>query len=367
MSVYYNSLLDKLHFLAAQRGIPIGATFELTSRCTLDCKMCYIHRAANDLKVISSEKSTDWWLNIANKSQEAGVFSLLLTGGEPMIRNDFDEIYSACHNSGMLTSVNTNATLISDKRKDLFCKLRPQRLNITMYGYSAETYEKLCGNGKVFETVKNNILDLKKQGISIRLNYTITPLNHEDMYKVFDFAEENGIVTAATSYLYPPTRLPDNISAPFRSSPEQAAEFKLEWKRRLIGDDILSSRFERFKKGSTAIDINEECDEINGDRINCRAGKTTFWISWDGKMTPCGVMTSPVTEITDFNDAWNYIKEKRNDIYLPAKCKTCVIKDFCDVCAGVNMSETGATDEVSEYMCRYGKHYYEVCKEQFDR
>ena len=115
----YNSFLFAK---AGDRGIPLSGTFELTSRCNLDCKMCYIHKRANDRNAIRGELSTAQWLALAEECCKAGTLHLLLTGGEPTLRPDFKEIYTQCRNMGMMVSVNSNATLMDEKMMDF---LRP--------------------------------------------------------------------------------------------------------------------------------------------------------------------------------------------------------------------------------------------------
>ena len=89
----YNLFINKLFMKADLGKIPLAGTFELTSRCTLDCKMCYIHKGICNKEAQSREKSTEWWLKLAEECKKRGTLNLLLTGGEPLIRNDFKDIY----------------------------------------------------------------------------------------------------------------------------------------------------------------------------------------------------------------------------------------------------------------------------------
>ena len=86
-----------LHTKANAAGVPASATFELTSRCNFNCKMCYVHSQSSAL-CKSQEKSAEWWINLGKKAAEQGVVFLLLTGGEPLLREDFKEIYTASLN-----------------------------------------------------------------------------------------------------------------------------------------------------------------------------------------------------------------------------------------------------------------------------
>ena len=88
--IYSNYLFAK----AGSQGIPLSGTFELTARCNLDCRMCYIHKRANDAEARAGERTAARWLELAKECQEAGTLLLLLTGGEPFLRPDFRKIYS---------------------------------------------------------------------------------------------------------------------------------------------------------------------------------------------------------------------------------------------------------------------------------
>lgn len=148
--VKYAEYVNRLFAKSAKRGIPLSGTFELTARCNLRCRMCYIHREENDGEIKTDEFSSEEWLNIAKEAQQCGMLFLLLTGGEPFIRPDFEEIYRRCRELGIIVSINTNGTMIGEKQVELLRKLPPQRVNITLYGASEATYEKLCRSGSAF-------------------------------------------------------------------------------------------------------------------------------------------------------------------------------------------------------------------------
>ena len=70
--------------------------------------MLYSHRRSFDREALLGEKNTDWWVSLAKKAKDAGMLMLLLTGGEPLLRTDFDDIYKASKEMVLLVSVNTN-------------------------------------------------------------------------------------------------------------------------------------------------------------------------------------------------------------------------------------------------------------------
>ena len=359
-SINYDIFINQLFSKGTKMGTPLSGTFELTPRCTLNCKMCYIHRSPNSCEAIEKEKSTEWWLNLARDARKEGMLLLLLTGGEPLLRKDFEEIYLECRKMGFLVSVNTNGTLIDDEKIKFFAENPPQRLNITLYGTSPETYGELCGNADAFEKVIYAIKSLKEAGVNIKLNYTITPYNKDDMFKAYDIAKALDVPIQPVSYMFPPLRSScegDTV----RLSAEEAAQAHFQWQKHHFGDADFKKYLHYMKLGKTPEEFGEICVDKTGEKINCRAGSTVFWVTWDGKMTPCGMMVTPSVEINDFNAAWNYIRAERGNIILPAECKNCSLRKSCDVCAAVTFAETGKYDGVPTYVCQKAKEYNRLC------
>jgi radical SAM protein with 4Fe4S-binding SPASM domain len=100
-----------------------------------------------------------------------------------------------------------------------------------------------------------------------------------------------------------------------------------------------------------------ECIVDEGDGIRCKAGVTSFWMTWDGRMTPCGMMTTPVVYPLEvgFDAAWDQLRGQAGQIRTPAECVGCDHKELCSVCAAVCLTETGSFDKVPEYVCQRTK------------
>ena len=208
--VKYAEYVNRLFAKSAKRGIPLSGTFELTARCNLRCRMCYIHREENDGEIKTDEFSAEEWLNIAKEAQQCGMLFLLLTGGEPFIRPDFEEIYRRCRELGIIVSINTNGTMLGEKQVELLRKLPPQRVNITLYGASEATYEKLCRSGSAFERAYRAVAMLTEAGVPVKINYSVTPYNIGDLDAVERFANEHNLPLQAATYMFPPVRADEN-------------------------------------------------------------------------------------------------------------------------------------------------------------
>lgn len=182
----YDIYNQRLFARADMLGVPLSGTFELTPRCNFRCKMCYIHRAEHDAAARAAERSAAQWLALAEQCCREGTLMLLLTGGEPLLRPDFREIYTGCKRMGLVLSVNTNASLIDDDMVELFAANPPRRVNITLYGASPETYGALCGSREAYARVVRAILNLQSAGVIVKLNFSVTPYNRHDAQAVYD-------------------------------------------------------------------------------------------------------------------------------------------------------------------------------------
>ncbi len=354
MGLEYDMFISKLLSEADKKSIPLSGAFELTSRCSLDCKMCYVHRKENDCEAIKQEKDTEWWINLTEEAKKAGMFMLLITGGEPLLRKDFEEIYLNAKKSGLLVSVNTNGMLIDDSKVKFFEDNLPQKLNISLYGASEETYRELCGNGKAYKKVVDAIVKLKESGVNVKINYTVTQYNRHDAEKIYEFANELKIPVQTVTYMFPPVRAGGEAD---RMSPEEAAKAQFDCHMFNWGEE----KFRKHLEIKANLVRKPKETESDGETIPCRAGLSTFWVTWDGKMSPCGMITEPIFEIHNFNDAWSCIKDSRKKIFLPSECLNCELRSYCDMCAAVPLAETGEFGKVPEYACKKAAEFKRLC------
>ena len=164
-----------LHSKGRRLGLPIAGNFELTARCNFNCPMCYVHMTPEQLKATGKQELTaGQWIKIAKEARDKGMIFVLLTGGEPLVRKDFFEIYQGMKELGLLISINTNGSMLTGEILERFLQDPPVRFNISLYGGSNETYENMCGL-PVYNRVKENIRSLREAGVDVSLNLSITP------------------------------------------------------------------------------------------------------------------------------------------------------------------------------------------------
>ena len=356
---------EYLHAKAARLGIPISGTFELTPCCNMSCKMCYVRMTTAEQRAIAPLKTAEEWLNFGKECRDNGLLYLLLTGGEPFLRPDFRQIYQGLYRLGFLMSINTNGTLIDEEVVSWLKETPPTRVNVTLYGTSDETYARLCGNPHGYSQAVHGIKLLLHAGISVQLNCSLTPDNVNDFSGIYAFAKENHLQVRATSYMFPPIRrdaamIGENRRFTAMESAYQSARIICE----SYGEDWFLDRMTRDLPPIPS-ESGDDCPDIPGEGIRCRAGKCSFWVTWNGRLTACGMLPAdhaPDAFSSGFASAWQQVRTAAAAIRLPSKCATCEARDNCKACAAMVYGETGSFDKVPVYRCEMTKHYPAACR-----
>ena len=348
---------EYLYRKAAAVGIPLSGTFELTPLCNMDCKMCYVRLSRERQEAMGPLADAQRWLALGRQAREAGMLYLLLTGGEPFLHPQFRAIMEGLHQMGFLISLNTNATLIDEETVQWLKACPPVRVNVSLYGASDATYHRLCGNSRGFAEVKRAIALLLEAGISVKLNCSLTPHNAADLPEIADFARQRGLALQVATYMFPPLRKDGAlVGKNDRFTPREAAWY-------MAYADLLTLGKERFlaQEGKCPIpELPEEhCLDL-GDGVRCRAGRCSFWVSWQGDLMPCGMFPTegaPNVFSSPFVSAWEKVKENTAAIRLPAECALSNAKSACRACAAMVLTESGCFHKVPQYRCEMMQAY----------
>ncbi len=359
-------LTQYLHRKAARSKTPLSLCFELTPVCNMACKMCYVRMDRKTQESIAPLRSAAEWLSLAHEVRDQGLLFILLTGGEPFLYPELPALVEGLHQQGFIVSINTNGTMIDEKTVEWLRRSPPSRLNITLYGSSDATYQRLCGKPDGFTRVTHAIDLLREAGIHVKINASVTPWNAEDMEGVFRYCREKGLLIQATSYMFPPLRRDaHSVGKNQRFTPEEAAYWSAKIVSLLNGNEQYLRRFDSGELFVLPCEDLEECErnmEGDGDAIFCRAGRCSGWVTWDGKLLMCGMIpdeNAPKVFEEGFSSAWKKIVQKTDSIRLPAACKTCSLKDECRACAAMVYTESGNYSKVPDYRCRMAHAFSE--------
>lgn len=340
---------------AAQRHIPLGGTFELTPRCNLNCKMCFVRLDKSQMKKIARERTAKEWISLAEEAAKAGTLNLLITGGEPLLREDFEEIYTAISHMGFIVTLNTNATLMRPQYVKLFNKYPPTATNVTLYGASPETYKKVCGKSSEFSRTIEGLEMFASIPTELEVRTTFIKENMHELDELRQIANKYTPRFAINVY----------VNKAIRGSCSKAEETRLTPTEIFDLMDVNASYYRTQQNLSTTaseknmdtddnIKIKEYGFDLPPKIITCLAAKSMYWITWDGKMLPCGSFSSPYTLPfkEGFKEAWDRLPSLFENISLPQECTKCELSDGkCSNCPAMLQIETGSFYKTSEYIC----------------
>ncbi len=362
MSLNWKEFNKRLAANALENGIPISGAFELTSRCNFKCKMCYVACPANDVNALSIERSAEEWIDMGRQARDAGLLYLILTGGEVFIRPDFQKIYEALCNMGLNLTIYTNASLITPEKARWLGKMPPSKLSVTVYGASPETYERITGSADGFNRTIQALDNLKAENINLEIKTTVVEGNYKDYEQIYKIAHTYCDNLGIVNYISPRREGCGSDPMGNRLSPVDIVNYeryiteygeKMRHKDKSVELKIGQDEMEQNNLFSNK--VNKMLEE---SAFKCQAGKTGFWVTWDGRMLPCGLLNEPVAKIFEigFVNAWQQIREGCTKVPKCQDCIECDVQSECMVCPGRLMTETGCFTKPASYLCEAAKY-----------
>jgi radical SAM protein with 4Fe4S-binding SPASM domain len=333
----------------------ISFDLEITARCNNNCRHCYINLPADNKQAKRKELSLTQIKNIVEQAVSLGAFWCLITGGEPFLRKDFSDIYLYLKKKGLLVSVFTNATLITDEFIELFKKYPPRDIEVTVYGTTKEIYEKVTRITGSYDAFMRGLNLLLKNGIKVRFKAMALRSNVDELPQIAVFCRER-----TKDYF----RFDPFLHLRFDRNPKRNEEIKSE---RLSAEEIVAieradhERFSALEKDCDRL-IMTEAEHINCNHLfHCGTGNSSFSVSYDGYFRLCSSLWHPdcIYDLKkgDLTEAWENFVLKVRDIRssreeFVRKCRKCQIINLCIWCPAHSHLETGRMDTPVDYFCK---------------
>lgn len=356
MSTTWSSLTLKLIKQAREKETPLAGAFELTSRCNFKCRMCYVCQPSNNRETEARELTTSEWLRMAEEVRDEGALFITLTGGEIFLRKDIKDIYENMTKMGYRITLYTNASLIDADTAKWLGRIPPSIVSITIYGASDETYAKVCGVRDGFKKVIRSIDLLISEGIELELKTTMIKGNRHEFEQIADLANKRGVELGVIDYVSP--RREGCFSDPVgeRLSPSEMAillKQVKEYKINRSGINYIANKNIRIDNEAAKDILWRDSDGA----FRCSVCKWGYWISWDGRLIPCGLLSDPGTYPLQegFHSAWNELKKLCKNVPVATMCKECENLEHCDICPARLKAETGFFDKKAPYLCEFTK------------
>lgn len=350
------SVEQMLYAKAAARKIPIYGGFELTPYCNFACKMCYVQENKPGLPLLSGRQ----WLEFGRQAAGAGTMFIVLTGGEPLVHPDFKMIYSGLKKMGMVITINTNGSLIDEEMADFLASDMPRRVNVSLYGPNEQVYKDLCGNASGFRKTIRAIELMLERNIPVKINIVPNTISFPYLDEMLDICRKYDLTVEMTPYLFEPLRKCDGSTQRYRLSPEKMAEALVKWHRYRYNEHEMIARSILCHQMLPHFEASRQAEGTVP--LRCRAGSSSFWVCWDGKMNACVNMMRPQADVAQlgFAKAWEAVKEEGTAIRVPAKCSKCSLRGFCQTCAAIGFHQNGVFEKEPSIMCAATEHYAKI-------
>lgn len=318
--------------------IPIVGGIEITFRCNFRCLHCYV---PEDERGIQKEMTTQQIYRIMDEIADEGCLWLLLTGGDPLIRGDFLDIYTYAKKKGMLVTVFTNGSLITPEIVRCFKDLPPYLVEITLYGRTEETYNKITQTRGNLQKCLRGIDLLLKAEVPLKLKTMVMKSNKHELWDLKHFAESLGLAFRFDAVINPSL---DGSKGPCkeRLSPEEVVEL-----------DSLDP--ERIVEWNKFVRSYHQPPEDPYALYSCGAGINCFNIDAQGRLTPCLMVREPAYDLLsgNFKEGWrDFIYEVRSQEVPIGACSSCDKFSFCGYCPGWAQLEGHNPKEPLEYLCK---------------
>lgn len=329
---------------------------ELTERCNNDCLHCCINQPAGSALAKSREMDTAFVKRILDETAALGALSVRFTGGEPLLREDFSELYLYARRLGMKVMLFTNARLLGEGLADLFGRIPPlERIEITLYGMGEESCAAVTRSHHAYKETMRGIRLLQERNIPFIVKGALMAENAVDKRAVEAFAldnpwQEGRKPSFSMSFELRSRRDSEEqneIIRNHRITPEGYLQLLREW-----ADERFFLEMQQF----TAKFMGAPGDKL----FSCGAGKGGGCVDAYGNLQPCLPMRDPALTydlkqgslLEGIADFFPNICQMRatNPAYLE-RCGRCFIKGLCEQCPAKSWSENGTLDTPVEYLC----------------
>jgi radical SAM protein with 4Fe4S-binding SPASM domain len=337
------------------KRIPLSFELEITPRCNNNCRHCYINLPPGDKASQRNELTADEISAIADQATALGSLWCVITGGEPLIREDFIEIYMLLKRKGLLVSVFTNACLVTDEHIKLFRNYPPRDIEVTVYGAGRKTYEKVTGIPGSYDCFRRGLNLLAKGGIKVNLKAMAIRSNMHELKAIADFCRKS----TKEFFRFDPflhlrfdgnRRRNENIMAE-RLSPGEI----------IAAEQADPERLQAIIKQCSLVELPDTFQKPDSRLFQCSAGQESFAVSHNGLFHPCLSLRHEDC-IFDLRrgslaEAWfeftpRMLERTTDNSSFLKKCGLCPLMNLCQWCPAVAYLETGRMDQWCEHFCR---------------
>jgi AdoMet-dependent heme synthase len=324
---YYLKLAHSPQAENKERFVPLVMSWNVTRECNMKCSHCYIN--ATDKK-LSGELNTEEGKKLIDQICEVSHPLLILSGGEPLLRQDIYELIKYGTSKGLKIGLGSNGSLIDDNVAKKLKQAGIATVSISLDSHISSQHDEFRGVSGSWQKAVDACKALRKNGVLVQVNTTLTHENYNQIDEIMSLAESVGVENFHLFFLVPTgrgTKIAD--ISPQKYEDMITNTFAKVHKHTLNVRPSCAPQFMRIAQGM-GLDMRQW---IRG----CIAGMHYCRIYPNGDVTPCPYLPIKLGNIREqsFKDIWfnsPVFKSLRTPDCLKGKCGACEFKQPCGGC-----------------------------------
>ena len=323
--------------VATQR-VPLTVSIELCWSCNLRCTHCYLA----DLRDESAYLPIDFLLGLLEDLAAAGTLTLVITGGEPLLHPQFARFYRRAVELGFFISLFSNGSLIDEAAADLLAAYPPHHVEISLYGASARTYERVTGDGQAYAATLRAIDLLLQRGVELRLKMLLMQDLFGELPAMKKIAEDRGLRLTIDPVVDGDLSGNTNSYAK-RLDPLRAVALELAEPRRAQNMCQYDA-----EQGAQAMREN----------LSCGAAHSACHVDPRGFLQPCVMLREPRFDLRKqgFAQAWAALAAADPVRHaVDSACASCDVQHLCNYCPGLASQRSGDKIQKRDYYCEIAR------------
>ncbi|GJQ58299.1 MAG: radical SAM protein [Candidatus Scalindua sp. AMX11] len=349
--------------------VPHVISWNLTKSCNLACSHCYLptnnhiqhHTVVEQPDLLKTstascgpqdngqELSTESAIQVIDDIADINPnLILILTGGEPLLRNDIYHLSRHASGKGMMVLLGTNACLIDTRVAKKLKENGFSGIGISLDSLDPDIHDSIRGVKGSWQQAIDGIDACQKEGLEVQIQTTVFKRNYDEIAKLVAFANEKGVKVFNLFFLVCTGRgqdLTDISPEQYENALQQIYQLHTLYEGQMLVSAKCAPHYRRI-----AYEMNPESALLKYYSGGCPAGTNYVRISPEGNVTPCPYMDTSCGSLKEksFREIWDTSTtlEELRDANLKGRCGECEFVSICKGCRARALATTG--DQMAE-------------------
>ncbi|TFG75058.1 MAG: radical SAM protein, partial [Chrysiogenales bacterium] len=331
--------------------LPLEGNIDITYRCNNNCRHCWINVADTE-EERGKELTTEEWLDIIDQARALGTREWAISGGEPLLREDFELLFDYIGKRAVYHSLNTNGTLITPSMAKWLKK--SGNIMVSLYGASAAVHDHITRNPGSFDAAMRGLAYLKEAGARFMIQLVPMKDNFHQWPEMKRLAQS----------LCPAWRMGAHYLIPSVSGNE--AKNREILAQRLPPEQVIENSPPNIPYRERKEKEHSEYDDRSGRRkySHCLSHRDIFHVDPTGSMSFCCFIKDKQLRFDlkkgSLAEGWDVflptLFEKDQDcLVFDRTCMACELRKDCQRCPALSYLEHRRAKRPSEYLCQLTK------------